>query len=91
MIEMLFHRMKHRYLFTVPLTDFDALRNAVDFFLTETNERIPYAALKGATPLEMIQGKWTECQLLELREKMELSLKDRALTNTSLKCSPCLA
>ena len=91
MIEMLFHRMKHRYFFTIPLTNFDALKNAVDFFLTETNEKIPHAALKGATPLEMIQGQWTECQLLELKEQIKLCLKDRALTNKSLRCSPCLA
>ncbi|RYZ83563.1 MAG: hypothetical protein EOP04_19750 [Proteobacteria bacterium] len=70
--EMLFHRMKHRYLFTIPLTNFNALKNAVDFFLNETKEKIPYAALKGATPLEMIRGQWTERQLLELKEQIKL-------------------
>ena len=35
MVEMLFHRLKHRYLFTIPLTSIEVLSKSVDFFLTE--------------------------------------------------------
>jgi hypothetical protein len=51
MIEMLFHRLKHPYLFTIPLTNIVVLSKAADFLLTESNDKIPHAALRGATPL----------------------------------------
>jgi len=47
MIEMLFHRLKHRYLFTIQLTNFTAVEQGVNFFLTESNTCIPHSALKG--------------------------------------------
>ena len=50
---MLFHRLKHRHLFTIPLTNFEALVKAVDFYFTDSNITIPHSALKGATPEEM--------------------------------------
>ena len=57
MVEMLFHRLKHRYLFTIPLTKIIALEKGVDFFLTESNTRIPHSALKGATRRRMHHRK----------------------------------
>ncbi len=35
MVEMLFHRMKHRYLFTILLSNFDSLVKGSDFYLTD--------------------------------------------------------
>ncbi|MEI8027691.1 MAG: DDE-type integrase/transposase/recombinase, partial [Pseudomonadota bacterium] len=60
MVEMLFHRMKHRYLFTIFLSNFESLVKATDFYLNESNTYIPHSALKGATPEEIITGSWTE-------------------------------
>ena len=91
MIEMLFHRLKHRYLFTIPLTNIVVLSKAADFFLTESNDKIPHAALRGATPLEMITGRWGEDQLNLLKEKIIEAKKQRCETNKAQRCGPCPA
>ena len=91
MIEMLFHRLKHRYLFTIPLTNFDALVNGVDFFLTETNTCIPHSALRGATPEEAITGQWTDTKVAELKTRMSTARAERVTFNRSRRCGPCLA
>ena len=57
MIEMLFHRLKHRHLFTIPLTNFVVLVKAVDFYLTDSNIFIPQSALDGATPEEAMRTR----------------------------------
>ena len=44
MVQMLFHRLKHRYLFTIPLTNFDVLTKAADFYLGESNECFPHGS-----------------------------------------------
>ena len=91
MIEMLFHRMKHRYLFTIPLTNFEALEKGVDFFLNESNTRIPHSALKGATPEEAISGKWTAEKIAEIGVAVGTARQKRIHSNQSLRCKPCLA
>ena len=50
MVEMLFLRMKHRYLFTILRSNFHWLVKGTDFYLIECNTYIPHSALKGATP-----------------------------------------
>ncbi len=40
MVEMLFCRLKYRYLFIIPLTNFDVLTKAVGFNLNESNESL---------------------------------------------------
>ncbi len=91
MIEMLFQRMKHRYLFTIPLTNFAALERGVDFFLTESNTCIPHAALRGATPEESITGKWNDEKIAEIKTRLNQARTARITTNQLLQCSPCLA
>jgi hypothetical protein len=91
MIEMLFHRLKHRYLFTIPLTNFEALEKGVNFYLTESNEAIPHSALKGATPEESITGRWNDNKINDLREKIVQARSARIDTNLSQQCTPCLA
>ena len=59
-VEMLFHRMKHRYLYTTLLSNFESLVKGTDFYLIESNIYIPHSALKGATPEEIITGSWTK-------------------------------
>lgn len=56
MIEMLFGRLKHPYLFTISLPNIDALAHVVDFYLTESNTCMPLIApdLVGATLLNGI-------------------------------------
>jgi len=91
MIEMLFHRLKHRYLFTIPLANLDALAKEVDFYLSESNTCIPHSALSGATPEEVITGSWTQEKILEMKEKIAASRLIRMQSNKSRRCLPCLA
>ncbi len=91
MIAMLFHRMKHRYLFTIPLTNFAVLERGVDFFLTESNTCIPHAALRGATPEESITGKWNDEKIAEIKTRLNQARTARVTTNQLLQCTPCLA
>ena len=88
MVEMLFHRMKHRYLFTILLSSFDSLVKGTDFYLTESNTCIPHSALKGATPEEIITGSWTEEKKTELKEKIIAARKLRIETNQQSAAIP---
>ncbi|MEI8027838.1 MAG: hypothetical protein WCI18_15925 [Pseudomonadota bacterium] len=91
MIEMLFHRMKHRYLFTILLSNFESLVKGTDFYLNESNTCIPHSALNRATPEEIITGIWTEEKITELKEKIVASKQLRMETNKAVCCTPCLA
>lgn len=91
MVEMLFHRLKHRYLFTIPLTNFDVLTKAADFYLTESNECIPHSALKGATPKEVFTGKWNHEKIEEIQSNSTAAKSKRIESNRSKRCLPCLA
>ncbi len=91
MVEMLFHRMKHRYLLTILLSNFDSLVKGTDFYLTESNTCIPHSALKGASPEEIITGSWTEEIKMELKKKIIGARQLRIETNKAVRASPCLA
>ncbi len=91
MIEMLFYRLKHRYLFTIPLTNFLALEKGAEFYFVESNTRIPHSALKGATPEEVMMGKWTDTRIQEIKTSIENARKNRRESNRSIRCLPCLA
>ena len=91
MVEMLFHRLKHRYLFTILLSNFESLVKGTDFYLNESNTCIPHSALKGATPEEIITGIWTEEKITELKEKIAAARQLRIETNKAVRCTPCLA
>jgi putative transposase len=90
MVEMLFLRLKHRYLFTIPLTNFAAIENGVDFYFNESNTVIPHSALFGATPEEVITGKWTPEKMMEMKEKVVAAKLARTQSNTSRRCQSCL-
>lgn len=91
MIEMLFLRLKHRYLFTIPLTNFEALERRVDFYLTESNDIIPHSALKGATPKEAITGMWGDEKIAAMQALAVTARIERIQSNQSARCTPCLA
>ena len=91
MIEMLFLRLKLRYLFKIPLTNFELLTKSADYFFTQSNEYIPHAVLKGATPLEVMTGKWTAMDIETLKKLAQEGLAERIQINKSSKCVPCLA
>ena len=91
MIEMLFHRLKHRHLFHIPLTNFEALEKGADYYFTQSNIYIPHAALKGATPEEIVTGKWTNEVIEVLRERVISARTARIESNLSGRCTPCCA
>jgi transposase InsO family protein len=91
MIEMLFHRLKHRHLFNILLDTFEAVVAGVNFYLTDSNENMPHSALKGATPKEAISGQWTEEKISNLREKVSTAKQQRTDFNRSTRCKPCLS
>jgi putative transposase len=91
MIEMLFHRMKHRHLFRVPLTNLDVLIKEVDFYINEDNSAIPKSILKGATPEEVMLGKWTVDKINLIKEKILETKASRIQKNMEFKCQPCNA
>lgn len=91
MVEMLFHRLKHRYLFNIPLTNFNALEKGAAFYFTESNTRLPHSALRGATPEEMITGRWTDEDIAQFKNRALDARRRRIELNQSLRCSPCLA
>jgi hypothetical protein len=90
MIEMLFLRMKHPILFTIPLTSLAALTKGVYFYLTESNTATAHSALKGATPEEFITGRWTQEKILEMQGKVATARWARIAANKSQRCQPCL-
>ncbi|MEI8025122.1 MAG: hypothetical protein WCI18_02125 [Pseudomonadota bacterium] len=91
MVEMLFHRMKHRYLFTILLSSIESLVKGTDFYLTERNTCIPHSALKGATPEEIITGSWTAEKKMELKQKIIAARQLRIETNKAVRLTPCLS
>ena len=91
MVEMLFHRMKHLYLYRIVLSNFESLVKGADFYLYESNTCIPHSALKGAIPEEVITGKCSEDRITELKEKIVAARKIRLETNRAVRCTPRLA
>ncbi len=91
MIEMLFHRLKHRHLFQIPLTNFEALEKGAEYYFTQSNSYIPHAALKGATPEEIVTGKWTHEMIAVMRERVISARTARIESNRNGRCTPCLA
>lgn len=91
MIEMLFQRLKHRHLFTIPLTNIEALERGVDFYFTDSNTKIPHTALNGATPEEIITGRWSYGPLGLIKEQIAAAQMGRVEYNRRSRCTPCLA
>jgi hypothetical protein len=90
MIEMLFYRLKHRHLFNIPLNNFEALEQGAEYYFTQSNTYIPLAALKGATPEEIVAGKWTDQVIAGMQMLVVSARKARIESNRSKRCTPCL-
>ena len=90
MVEMLFHRFKHRHMFTIQLTSFEAVENGAHYYFTQSNTYIPMAALNGATPEEVVNGKWTDQVIAGIQALVVSARTTRIESNLSLRCTPCL-
>ena len=90
MVEMLFHRFKHRHMFTIPLTSFEGVESGADYYFTQSNTHIPMAVLKGATPEEVVTGKWTDQVIAGMQMLVKSARTARIESNRSMRCTPCL-
>jgi transposase InsO family protein len=91
MVEALFRSLKHRWLFILSLTTFEAVCRAVDEYITDHNNRIPHYALGGAVPLEVFSGTWTEESRARLSESSTTAAAQRIEFNRSQRCGICPA
>jgi hypothetical protein len=91
MIEALFRSLKHRWLFIISITSFEALCRAVTEHLNDHNNRIPHYALGGAVPLEVFSGTWTEKSKLLLTEVSAKATLQKIEFNRTQKCGLCPA
>jgi transposase InsO family protein len=91
MVEALFRSLKHRWLFILSLTTFEAVCRAVDEYITDHNNRIPHYALGGAVPLEVFSGTWTEESRARLSELSTTAVAQRIEFNRSKRCGLCPA
>ena len=78
-----------RLLYTVSLTSFEILEKETNFFLEESNMKIPHSVLKGATPFEIFTGNWSENDNNILRDQASKSRKRRLIVNQALQCISC--
>ncbi len=89
MVESLFHRMKNSHLYLQELLTFEKLKEETDFYLKESNERIPMASLEGATPLEVISGSCSATVAAKLSRQAKAAMKHRILSNLTIQCIAC--
>jgi transposase InsO family protein len=89
MIEMLFHRLKNRHLYNVPLTDIVEFKKQTDFYLYESNDIMPHSAHQGGTPQEAFTGKWGLDNISQIKAQSAKAREERFEINISLSCKSC--
>jgi hypothetical protein len=77
-------------MFTIPLTSFEGVENGADYYFTQSNTDIPMAAPKGATPEEIVTGKWTDQVIGDMQALVVSARTARMASNRSMRCTPCL-
>lgn len=90
MVEALFSRLKHNYLYLKNLSSIGVVQQHVDKYLIDSNENMPQPVLNGATPLEMITGKWTIEYQSKLIQQTNSARIKRKHENKSSQCKICL-
>ena len=89
MVEALFRRVKHAYLFLQRLTDVSALAGHVAYYIKEHNEVIPHSALRGATPLEAVTGRWNDQARVAMKMAEQAAACVRLNVNRASGCGVC--
>ena len=89
--EMFFHRLKHRYLFAILLSNFGSLVKGTDFYLIASNSRIRHSAWEGGYSGRNYNGHQMEEKTTELKEKIAAARQLRMETKKTVHCAPCLA
>jgi putative transposase len=88
-VEALFRRLKHAYLYLTSLSSFSTLVSKTDYYLGEHNNHIPHSALSGATPIEVFLESWTNKKIQILRDLHFEARRKRIQTNRSVSCGAC--
>lgn len=89
MVEALFRRMKHAYLYMQSLTTFNTLVSKTNYYLEEHNNHIPHSALSGATPIEIFLASWTEEKIDNIQNLYGEARRNRMIVNRSASCESC--
>ena len=74
----------------IPLTSFEGVESGADYYFTQSNTHIPMAVLKGATPEEVVTGKWTDQVIAGMQMLVKSARTARIEFNRSMRCTPCL-
>ena len=89
MVEALFRRMKHGFLFFKTLSSEKLLKEHTNFYVEQSNMVVPHSSLKGGTPFEVFTGKWNLESIETLKEQYQISIQKRMETNRSSSCQLC--
>ncbi|NRA64507.1 MAG: DDE-type integrase/transposase/recombinase [Pseudobacteriovorax sp.] len=91
MVEALFRRMKHSYLFKQSLSSLEVLQEKLQYYINESNFVIPQSVLGGATPSEIFEGRFGKQDLVQLADAHKEAIKIRIATNQNANCGICIA
>jgi vacuolar-type H+-ATPase subunit H len=89
MIEYFFRSLKSNYLNSQKIRDKKDIIRKITFYVNQYNTKIPKAVLKGATPLEAFEQRWSQCDQDQLKEKRKQALKKRRSIPPLPTCNIC--
>jgi transposase InsO family protein len=89
MIEALWSRLKHAWLYLHDLDSFQKLENLIAFYVQQHNLVMPHAAFDGQTPDEVFRGVGADIPT-SLKAERRLARKARKEENSQLSCGDCL-
>jgi transposase InsO family protein len=88
MIEAIWRKLKHDWLFLNRLDSFAAVERLVAFYIEQYNTVLPHSAIKGRTPDEAFRGEAIDLPE-RLREAHRAALQQRITINRRLSCDDC--
>jgi transposase InsO family protein len=88
MIEAWWRALKHQWLYLNSLDSVEKVRQLVDFYVEEHNERLPHSAFRGQTPDEMYFGNG-DAVPEELEAAKRAARQKRPDVNRALLCPVC--
>ncbi len=88
MIEAWWRTLKHQWLFLHSLDSVEKVRQLVEFYVEEHNERLPHSAFRGQTPDEMYFGNG-DAVPDELNAAKTAARQERLNVNRGLSCLLC--
>ena len=90
MVEAVFRRLKHQWLYLNELDTIDAVRRLVEFYVDEYNSTLPHSAHGERTPDEVYFGT-DEDLPAKLAAAREEARRMRMESNRHMTCDSCVA